>query len=88
MVQVASTNQKIKSFFSVLTIEPRAFMLSCISCLFFFYFETGSCKVTKLPRLGSNLSSSCLSLWECWDYRQCITMRKSKEKNLKCFSQA
>lgn len=42
-----------------------------VSHPFYFYiFETNSClKFIKLPRLDSNLRSSCLSLTDCWGHR-------------------
>lgn len=50
------------SFFSLaLDIEPMASALSYMPALF-YYFETGSHQVHKLPGMDLNLWSSCLSL--------------------------
>lgn len=36
---------------------------------YFFFSETGSGQIAKLPRQGSDLQYSWLSLTECWGYK-------------------
>lgn len=51
-----------------LRIEPRGFHTE-LHPQPLSIFEIGSCNIPKLPRLASNLRSSCLGLRECWDHR-------------------
>lgn len=50
-------------YLAVLRIEPEAFVLSYTPSPFFI-LRWG---LSKLSRLGSNLSSFCLR-FQCWDY--------------------
>lgn len=60
-----------------------------------FYFNIESHQLSRLPRLGSNLRSSCFTLPECWDYsfgfvflKQSLTMLPSvaSKSQLSCLS--
>lgn len=58
--------------FPVLGIKPRSLSLKYILNPFFkkcfFKFWDRVSLVTKLPRVSSDLQSSCFKLPECWDY--------------------